>query len=52
MRNPVTTVKRKFDGSAKPPWDGDLVCSLMMTLKPPHMTTTASATFTMAREKS
>ena len=25
MRNPVTTIKRKFDGSAKPPWDGDLV---------------------------
>lgn len=25
MRNPVTTVKRKFDGTAKPPWHGDLV---------------------------
>ena len=25
MRNPVTTTKRKFDGSAKPPWQGDLV---------------------------
>lgn len=25
MRNPVTTYKRKFDGSAKPPWYGDLV---------------------------
>ncbi len=44
MNNPVTTRKLKFDGTAKRPWDGDLVDAIgdhwlvVYYESPPHLT--------------